>query len=209
MSGRERSARRSDPIRERGGAVGRGAVLYDVRDPDRRPCCRQGGRCLAHVTGVYEETTTGEVYFRVEDGTHTTREWVYQDDLLALFEPAGWSVLGYKPTYLLTRENGVEDHHDLMTDGGTVDDDEPKQATLLTDGGTAGTERRRIHFLTDVRDLGVEYECKRCGHVTASKVEMNEHRKGMIPHCFRVRLKQKWRSLRTDTDRSGGDGDAE
>jgi transcriptional regulator with XRE-family HTH domain len=93
--------------------VGLGAVLYDTREPHRRPCCSDGGRCLAHVTGVYEETTTGEVYYSVEDGTHTTREWVHQDDLLAIYDPAGWSVTGVKPTYLLTRQHGVKDHHDL------------------------------------------------------------------------------------------------
>jgi len=69
--------------------------------------------------GVYEETSTGNVYYRVSDGTHTTEEWHHQDDLLALFEPAGWSVDTLpKPTYILTRSHGVEDHHDLMTDGG-------------------------------------------------------------------------------------------
>lgn len=113
------TARYSDPITEIGGYVGRGAVLYDTRDPERRPCCNQGGRCLAHVVGVYEETTTGKVYYKVADGTWTTEEWINGDDLLAIFEPAGWSVIGVKPTYLLTREHGVEDHHDLMTDGGT------------------------------------------------------------------------------------------
>jgi len=97
--------------------VARGAVLYDVRDPNRRSCCSRGGRCLAHVTGVYEETTHGEVYYQVWDGTHTTMEWVHEDDLLydGMFEPAGWSYdTSRKPTYFLTRELGVEDHHDAM-----------------------------------------------------------------------------------------------
>lgn len=115
----ERTSRWSNPLSQSNGLVGRGAVLYDVRDPDRRPCCREGGRCLAHVVGVYEETETGEVYFRVQDGSHTTEHWCHQGDLLALYEPAGWSVpTGVKPTYALTRGHGVEDHHDLMTDGG-------------------------------------------------------------------------------------------
>jgi len=122
--GTERPSRCSDPITERGGLVGRGAVLYDTRDPHARPCCaRSEGRCLAHVLGVFEETTTGAVYYKVADGTWTTEEWVHADDLLAIFEPAGWSVTGVKPTYLLTREHGVADHHDVMTDGGTVEDD--------------------------------------------------------------------------------------
>jgi hypothetical protein len=98
---------------------GRGAVVYDERQPDRRYCCSEGGRCLHHVTGVFEEQWTGEVYVRVEDGTHTTLEWIHQDDFWDLFSPAGWSVsTGQKPTYILTRMHGVEDHHDLMTDGG-------------------------------------------------------------------------------------------
>lgn len=95
--------------------VGRGGVLYDVRPPERRQCCSEGGRCLAHVTGVYQETTTAERYYKVEDGTHTTREWVHADDLGSLFAPAGWHCHPTKkPTYILTRRHGVEDHHDLM-----------------------------------------------------------------------------------------------
>lgn len=62
---------------------------------------------------------------------------------------------------------------------------------------------RCIHFLTDVRDLGAAYECKRCGHDTATKVEMFEHRKGFLSSCFRTRLKQKLRSLRRATDQGG------
>jgi hypothetical protein len=119
--GIDRTARWSNPLSEPNGRVGRGAVLYDTRDPNRRPCCRKGGRCLAHVVGVYEETSTGEVYFRVQDGTHTTEHWCHQGDLLALYEPAGWSFpTGVKPTYVLTRRHGVEDHHDIMTDGGVA-----------------------------------------------------------------------------------------
>ena len=115
-------SRYSDPITEPGGWVGPGAVLYDTREPHRRPCCSDGGRCLFHVTGVYEETSSGEVYYSIEDGTHTTREWIHGDDVLAIFEPAGWSVsTGTKPTYLLTRQHGVADNHDLMADGGKPD----------------------------------------------------------------------------------------
>jgi hypothetical protein len=102
---------------------GRGAVVYDERDPDRRDCCRRGGRCLHHVTGVFEEQGSGEVYIRVEDGTHTTRQWVHGDDFWDLFSPAGWSVTGTKPTYILTRDHGVDDHHDVMTrdDDGAIE----------------------------------------------------------------------------------------
>lgn len=114
---RDRMARRSNPITEPAGMVGHGAVLYDTREPERRPCCSRGGRCLAHVTVVYEDTADGDVLFEVWDGTHTTREYVLDDDLLACFAPAGWSVPTHvKPTYVLTREHGVADHHDRMTE---------------------------------------------------------------------------------------------
>jgi hypothetical protein len=94
---------------------GRGAVVYDERNPVRRPCCSTGGRCLHHVVGVYEEQETGEVYIRVEDGTHTTAGWIHQDDFWELFTPAGWQFpTGYKPTYHLTRTVGVHDNHDRM-----------------------------------------------------------------------------------------------
>jgi hypothetical protein len=120
------TARYSDPITEVGGMVGRGAVLYDMRPPDKRPCCSKGGRCLAHVMGVYEETTSGSVYYKIMDGTHTTREWIHEHDLLALFTPAGWST-NRKPTYVLTRKVGVQDHHDLMTDGGADTGTKPEE----------------------------------------------------------------------------------
>jgi len=101
---------------------------------------------IAHVVGVYEETETGEVFFRVQDGTHTTQHWCHQGDLLTLYEPAGWSVpTRVKPTYALTRGHGVEDHHDLMTDGGQSTE-ELDQATRVCDGGGRTVE-------VDVDDL--------------------------------------------------------
>lgn len=127
-------SRWSNPLSAPNGRVGPGAVLYDIRDPERRPCCREGGRCLAHIVGVYEDTATDEVYFRVQDGTHTTEHWCHQGDLLALYEPAGWCVpTRVKPTYALTRSHGVEDHHDVMTDGGR------EQQTDDTDRGQVAT----------------------------------------------------------------------
>ncbi|RAW44074.1 hypothetical protein DQW50_16250 [Halorubrum sp. 48-1-W] len=113
------NALRCDPISEPSGYIGRGAVLYDTRDADNRRCCgKKRDRHLAHVTGVYRETTTGTARFEVWDGTHTVREWVHGDDLLAMFEPAGFTIdTGRKPTYVLTREHGVRDDHDLMTRG--------------------------------------------------------------------------------------------
>lgn len=100
-----------------GDAVGRGAVLYDTRDADRRECCRQGGRCLWHVTSVYEDVDSGHRLYEVWDGTHTVRKYVNGGDLLydGMFVPAGWSFpAGLKPTYHLTRNVGVHDNHDLM-----------------------------------------------------------------------------------------------
>lgn len=97
--------------------IGPGAVLYDTRDPDRRPCCSEGGRCLWHVTTVYEDVQTGHLLYEVWDGTHTVREYVNGADLLypGMFEPAGWRCpTGAKPTYLLTRQHRVTDHHDRM-----------------------------------------------------------------------------------------------
>lgn len=96
--------------------VGPGAVLYDTREPERRPCCSEGGRCLFHVTAVYENTERPrERLYEVWCGTHTVRERLLGDDLLAIFDPAGWSwPAGRKPTYHLTREVGVHDNHDLM-----------------------------------------------------------------------------------------------
>jgi hypothetical protein len=95
--------------------VGKGAVLYDTRDPEQRPCCSMGGRCLAHVTRVYEEIEHGDRLYVVWDGTHTTREHVSEERLLAAFERAGWRwPVALKPTYHLTRQVGVHDNHDLM-----------------------------------------------------------------------------------------------
>ena len=110
---------RSEPATEPAGYVGRGAVLYDTRDAEHRRCCAKARkRHLAHVTGVYVETETDRVRFEVWDGTHTVREWIHGDDLLAIFEPAGFTIdPGRKPTYVLTREHGVRDDHDLMTRG--------------------------------------------------------------------------------------------
>ena len=111
---------RSNPITEPSGYVGTGAVLYDTRDASHRRCCAKNRkRHLAHVTTVYEaRRPTQTVLFEVWDGTHTVREYVLGDDLLAIFEPAGFSIdPGKKPTYVLTRKHGVDDAHDLMTRG--------------------------------------------------------------------------------------------
>ena len=50
--------------------------------------------------------------------------------------------------------------------------------------------QKRIHFIGDIEDLGAVYKCKRCGHATATKVEMKEHRDGIIiTNCEIQRLK--------------------
>ena len=118
--GINQSVRYSDPLTERGGWIGRGAVLYDTRDAAHRTCCAKDlQRHLYHVTAIYEEIETGKVLIEVQDGTHTVRETIHLDDVLSLFEPAGFRIpVGTKPTYVLTRQHGVEDGHDLMTDGG-------------------------------------------------------------------------------------------
>lgn len=98
-------------------SVGRGAVLYDDRPPERRDCCDDGGRCLHHVTAVYQQLQHKDPWllYEVRCGTHTTRQYIHGDDLLALFTPAGWRcATHHKPTYRLTRRHGVDDHHDLM-----------------------------------------------------------------------------------------------
>lgn len=97
--------------------VEREAVLYDTRDPERRPCCSEGGRCLWHVTSVYEDADTGHRLYEVWDGTHTVHEYVHGENLLypGMFTPAGWQCdAGTKPTYVLTRTHRVRDNHDLM-----------------------------------------------------------------------------------------------
>lgn len=98
-------------------SIGAGAVLYDNREPSRRSCCSEGGRCLWHVTNVYEDVDTGYRLFEVWDGTHTVREYINGGDLLGrrMFELAGWQYpTGSKPTYHLTRDVGVHDNHDIM-----------------------------------------------------------------------------------------------
>lgn len=68
----------------------------------------------------------------------------------------------------------------------------------MTDTPTNST--KRIHFLTDVRDYGAAYECQRCGHATATKVEMWEHRSGLITPCEWTRFKSWLNALRSTTD---------
>lgn len=95
--------------------IGLGAVLYDDRPPERRDCCRDGGRCLHHVTEVYHPEQSPDRLLEVECGTHTVRFYLLEPDVRAMFTPAGWRwPTTRKPTYHLTRSCGVEDRHDLM-----------------------------------------------------------------------------------------------
>lgn len=58
-------------------------------------------------------------------------------------------------------------------------------------------ETKRIHLLHDVTDHEAAYECQRCGHVTATKVEMKWHRDGIpLSSCDWARVKQWVQSLR-------------
>jgi hypothetical protein len=77
--------------------IGKGAVLYKTTpDTDDRTE-------LWHVLGVYDEREGNQTYVRLADGTHTEYAWRHIDDVLAMYEPAGWSCRD-KPTYILTRK---------------------------------------------------------------------------------------------------------
>jgi hypothetical protein len=98
------------------GHIKRGAVLYDRR-PKRHRLDQLSERNLAHVTGIYEETTTGRRLVEVQDGTHTERERL-PERALNNFVPAGWTwPVSRKPLYHLTRECGVDDAGDLAAGG--------------------------------------------------------------------------------------------
>lgn len=62
------------------------------------------------------------------------------------------------------------------------------------------TSVRHIGFLTEVSDYGAAYECQRCEHTTATKVEMWEHRSGLITPCEWARFKSWLNALRPSTD---------
>ncbi len=111
--------------------IGVGAVLYEDRldTPDDE-------RQLYHVVDILISIETTDVYFVIDDGTHTTRQRYHEKDLLADFEPAGWRwPRSRKPTYWLTRQCGVDDKTDLMTDGGIdrSEDDEAVEPIRIGD----------------------------------------------------------------------------
>ena len=119
--------------------VGLGAVLYGDRLGVKRI---QGSRDLWHVTDVLESQRNGDRWFRLWDGTHTTMLWCHEDDLLADFSPAGWTwPTGRKPLYHLTRECGVEDEADLMTDGGVDRPEHPVSHVVVL----RGASKNRYH----------------------------------------------------------------
>lgn len=66
------------------------------------------------------------------------------------------------------------------------------------------SETERIHFLEEVEDCGAAYRCLRCRHATSTKVEMKEHRDGVISPCFRTRMVCLLRSVWPGT---GGQND--
>jgi len=123
---------------ESGRAIKQGAVLYDTRgNTSLEPVSERG---LCHVVSVYEELDTGDRLFNVWDGTHTYQEFVHEERILEDFMPAGWTFSpGKKPLYHLTRNCGLEDPADLMTDGG-----EPPEST---DEGKHFVRVRAVHVL--------------------------------------------------------------
>jgi len=83
--------------------LGLGAVLYNDRFDSR------DGRDLWHVTGRFLNVDTDRAMYELQDGSHTRRKYYAGEDVLADFKPAGWCLsIGYKPTYFLRRELGVE-----------------------------------------------------------------------------------------------------
>lgn len=94
--------------------LGIGAVLYEDR-----PDTPDDERRLHHVTDRLVSLDNGDTFYVIWDGTHTSRYYYRGEDVFADFTPGGWSwPTGLKPTYYLTRECGVDDKMDLMTDGG-------------------------------------------------------------------------------------------
>lgn len=93
--------------------VGRGAVLYEDR-----PDTPADERRLHHVTPRLIDPDTGDRMLKIWDGTYDEKQYYYAEDVLADFSPAGWQwPVGLKPTYHLTRECGVNDSMDCMTNG--------------------------------------------------------------------------------------------
>ena len=128
--------------------IGRGAVLYNDRDdaPTERD--------LHHVTRRFYDVDTDRHYYRVSDGTYTLNHVYAAEDLLEDFAPAGWQwPVGRKPTYHLTRECGVDDSADLMTDGGT----EVRRVRL-----------HRENEATEERPDGIAVRCPFCDRWTDS-----------------------------------------
>ncbi|WP_058997809.1 hypothetical protein [Haloarcula sp. CBA1127] len=96
--------------------LGVGAVLYNDR-----PDAPEDRRDLWHVTTRLVDHDGSDHFYVLWDGTHTRRRFVRIEDVLADFAPAGWCwPTGRKPLYHLTRNCGVDDPDDLMTDGGSI-----------------------------------------------------------------------------------------
>ncbi|WP_277540257.1 hypothetical protein [Haloarcula laminariae] len=103
--------------------LGLGAVLYGPQ-PDSRD--------LWHVTKRLVDHDGDDHLYVLWDGTHTERRYVDESIVREDYTPAGWCwPVGEKPLYHLTRECGVDDPADLMTDGG----EEPNETHVDPDRG--------------------------------------------------------------------------
>lgn len=69
---------------------------------------------------------------------------------------------------------------------------EDKRSIDITSNKTINV--KRIHFIDNVGIInhGAAYECRLCGYVSSTKVEMKKHKKGiLISECTKNRIK-KW-----------------
>ena len=132
-------------------AVGIGAVLYEDR-----PDTPDDERRLHHVTDIRQSIDGDAVYYVIADGTHTVEHHYHAEDVLADFEPAGWRwPTTRKPTYYLTRECGVADKQDLMTDGSG----QPAEATSSEDDDV-DVESELLDTLEELRLLAIRLDAR-------------------------------------------------
>lgn len=133
-----------------------GAVLYEDR-----PDTPDDERRLHHVTARRIDPDTDEKFLVIEDGTHTTKMHYRVEDALADFTPAGWQwPIGSKPTYHLTRNCGVDDRTDLMTDGGQPSTGSDRRSVCKHCG--SGVSRANVRENT--------YECPTHGVISGASV---------------------------------------
>jgi len=131
-------------------AVGIGAVLYEDR-----PDTPAEERRLHHVTDIRQSIDGDAVYYVIADGTHTVEHHYHAEDVLGDFEPAGWQFPATrKPTYYLTRECGVADKQDLMTDGG-----QPAEA-IPSEDDDVDVESELLDTLEELRLLAIRLDAR-------------------------------------------------